>query len=120
MDKKEARKRMLKKMKKEASDDIYSPMKENMSKVTITSDSKEGLEKGLSKAQEILKKREEMMEDGDDYECGGKKDKYMDGGIKEQGEMKKKDQAYYRGDKDPYYSDLDKMNDEEYKKKKKR
>lgn len=78
--KKEARKKMLKKLKSSMNEDMYNPMKENMQKVTVASDSAEGLKEGLSKAQEILKKKKEMM--GDDYACGGtKKDKYMKGGV---------------------------------------
>ena len=67
--KKEARKKMLQELKKMMGDDMHEGMKEkmkDMQKVTVASDSKEGLEEGLSKAQEILKKRKE-------FGCGGKK-----------------------------------------------
>lgn len=79
--KKDARKKMLKKLKGAMKEDMFSPMKDKMQKVTVASDSAEGLEKGLSKAKELLEKKEDMM--GDEYACGGmKKDKYKDGGAK--------------------------------------
>lgn len=63
---------MLKLLSKEMSDDQYSPLKEKlgkkMSKVTVMSDSPKGLEKGLSKAEEILKKRDELMGKGSESE----------------------------------------------------
>ena len=57
---------MLKLLSKEMSDDQHSPLKEKlagkqMSKVTVMSDSPKGLAKGLSKAEEILKKRDSML-----------------------------------------------------------
>lgn len=67
MDKKiKAKSDMLKLLSKEMSDDQYSPLKDKlagkkMSKVTVMSDSPKGLEKGLSKAEEILKKRDSML-----------------------------------------------------------
>lgn len=83
--KSKARMKMLKKLKSKARDDMHEePMKEltkGMQKITIASDSKEGLEKGLDKAKEILKGRMEMMDDDkDEYSCGGT-EKYADGGC---------------------------------------
>jgi hypothetical protein len=63
-DKKEARKDMLKSLKKMmmAEDDMGLGEKlGKMQKVTVAADSTEGLKKGLSKAEEILKKRKGMM-----------------------------------------------------------
>lgn len=71
--KKEARKKMLRELKNMMKDDMHEDMREKMKgmqKVTVASDSPEGLEMGLSKAQKILKKRKEM-------------DEYKDGGYKE-------------------------------------
>jgi len=98
--KKEAKMEMLKQLKKMMHEDMYDGMDEEMDKmgkmkkVTVMSDSKEGLEEGLSKAEQILKKKmmdkedmdmedmdmEEMMammdkEEGDEYGCGGMKKK---------------------------------------------
>lgn len=61
-----AKSAMLKELSKTMSDDMNSPLKEmmgpkKMQKVTVMSDSKKGLEKGLSKAEQILKKKESMM-----------------------------------------------------------
>jgi hypothetical protein len=96
MDKKSlARMSVLKKISKDKSGEMHSPKGEELAKnakfkkVTVMSDSKEGLEKGLSKAQKILKAKlgeimdekpeasEEEMEDcsecsgeGCDYCCG--------------------------------------------------
>lgn len=72
--KKEARKKMLKELKGMMKDDAYGHMKDkmkSMDKVTVASDSPEGLQEGLSKAQKILKKRSEM--EGEEYEGGGVK-----------------------------------------------
>jgi len=116
VDKKEAKKMMLKKLKKSMQGEMHGKMKEGMSdkmqKVVVSSDTKEGLEEGLSKAQQILKKK---LESGDE-ECL----EAMDGGIKSQKDMKRKDMAYYKKNKDPYYEDLDKMNDEEFLERKKK
>lgn len=72
-----AKAEMLKELSKEMSDDMYSPMKEmlgkkGMKKVSVMSDSPEGLEKGLSMAEKLMKlkakengQEEEMM---DNYE----------------------------------------------------
>jgi len=62
-----AKSEMLKELSKTMSDDQNSPLKDIMGKklqkVTVMSDSKKGLEKGLSKAEQILKKKEEMNPD---------------------------------------------------------
>lgn len=60
MDKKSAKAAMLKELSKEMSDDQYSPLKDlmkgkKMQKVSVMSDSPEGLKKGLSKAEQLLK-----------------------------------------------------------------
>ena len=65
-DKMMAKREMLKELKKAMMDDDDVGMAEKlegMKKVTVASDTKEGLEEGLDKAQEILKKRKAMMED---------------------------------------------------------
>ncbi len=46
----------------------------DMKKVSVISDSEEGLEEGLSLADKILKKK--------GFACGGKKDEYKNGGSK--------------------------------------
>lgn len=87
---KEARKKMLKKMKGMLKDDMYGPMKDKMKgmqKVTVASDSQEGLKEGLNKAQEIMSKRKEMM--GEDYMDGGYKR-----GYEEDKEVSKKKPKY--------------------------
>lgn len=82
----EARKKMLQKLKKEMKKDkhdksgMMDKMKD-MKKVTVASDSSEGLMKGMDVAKKIMKKKAES-DDGDDYECGGSK--YEDGGTKEE------------------------------------
>ena len=59
--KRKAKEGMLKELSKMMSDDMYSPLKEKkMQKVTVASDSVEGLKKGLSKAEQILAKKKEM------------------------------------------------------------
>jgi hypothetical protein len=62
-----AKSEMLKELSKTMSDDQNSPLKDIMGKklqkVTVMSDSKKGLEKGLSKAEQILKKKESMNPD---------------------------------------------------------
>jgi hypothetical protein len=71
--KSQAKAAMLKELSKEMSDDMYSPMKDmlgkkGMKKVTVASDSPEGLEKGLSMAEKLMKlksgesSKEEMPE----------------------------------------------------------
>lgn len=74
MDQCEKRKKMLKKMKGIKDGDIQ--------KVSVISDSKEGLEKGLSMAEKLIKKRKEMKAMN-----GGKK-KYENGGYKLPEEVK--------------------------------
>jgi len=107
----EAKKRMLQHLKKMMSDGMHSGMEEGMKKVTIMSDSEDGLERGIDKAKEIMEKRESMMDDeyeemedknrmkkresmmdyeGDEYEKMKDKnrmkkmrgDRYADGGYK--------------------------------------
>ena len=47
-----------------------------MQKVTVMSDSEEGLKEGLSKAEQIMKMKEEMSDDdSDEYGYGGMKKK---------------------------------------------
>jgi len=82
----EAKKKMLKELKSMMRDDYYSPMKDDMKKITVMSDSEEGLKEGLSKAEEIMKmkgldederdeEREEESEEGEEYSYGGTKKK---------------------------------------------
>ena len=73
--KRKAKEGMLKELSKTMSEDMYSPLKEKkMQKITVASDSTEGLKKGLSKAEQILSKKKEMigeeseMEDSEDME----------------------------------------------------
>jgi hypothetical protein len=67
-----AKSEMLKELSKTMSDDQNSPLKDimgkKMQKVTVMSDSNKGLEKGLSKAEQILKKKESMMPDMEESE----------------------------------------------------
>lgn len=64
-----AKAEMLKELSDVMSDDMYSPMKEMMpkkglKKVSVMSDSPEGLEKGLSMAEKLMKlKKEQNGED---------------------------------------------------------
>lgn len=64
---KEAKKEVLKMLKKMMRDDSYGKMGEGIQKVTVMAPDKEGLKEGLSKAEEILQKRLSIMED-DEYE----------------------------------------------------
>jgi hypothetical protein len=57
-DKKDAKLEVLKDLKKQA----MSMMGDKLSKVTVASDSKEGLSKGLQKAKDIISKEPEMGE----------------------------------------------------------
>lgn len=73
--KRKAKEGMLKELSKVMSSDMYSPLKEKkMQKVTVASDSAEGLKKGLSKAEQILSKKKEIapelpeMEESEDEE----------------------------------------------------
>lgn len=72
-----AKSEMLKELSKEMSDDMYSPMKDmlgkkGMKKVSVMSDSPEGLEKGLSMAEKLMQlkskqgKGQEMMDDSEE------------------------------------------------------
>lgn len=84
--KKEARLENLKKMKKEMKEKMMDGRDfSDVKKVTVMSDSEEGLEEGLSKAEQILKKREEYGEGGKGYREGGygdgKGEKYQDDGV---------------------------------------
>lgn len=83
--KKEARKKTLKNIKSIMKDDMFEPMKKKLQKVTVASNSPEGLEEGLSMAKEILEKKEDMM--GEEYACGGKKE-YKDGGMSKADKIK--------------------------------
>lgn len=67
-----AKAEMLKELSKEMSNDMYSPMKDmigkkGMKKVSVMSDSPEGLKKGLSMAEKLmqLKKDESAPEEGE-------------------------------------------------------
>lgn len=71
-----AKAEMLKELSKEMSDDMYSPMKgmlgkKGMKKVSVMSDSPEGLEKGLSMAEKLMQLKskqggdEEMMDESE-------------------------------------------------------
>lgn len=67
---------MLKELSNEMSDDMYSPMKDmlgkkGMKKVTVASDSPEGLQKGLSMAEKLMKLKKEQngeMEGGNKWQ----------------------------------------------------
>lgn len=69
-----AKAEMLKELSNEMSDDMYSPMKDmlgkkGMKKVTVASDSPEGLQKGLSMAEKLMKLKKEQngeMEEGEE------------------------------------------------------
>lgn len=68
---KQAREMILKNMKKKVRDEGKMPMSGMLKpkmKVTVASDSPEGLEEGLSKAEMILKKRKEMMSEEPEME----------------------------------------------------
>lgn len=78
-----AKSEMLKELSNEMSDDMYSPMKDmigkkGLKKVSVMSDSPEGLEKGLSVAEKIMKLKskqsgESEMEDESSCKmCKGK------------------------------------------------
>jgi hypothetical protein len=69
--KKKAQLSQLKELSKNMSDEIGDSYSKSMpmKKVTVAADSKEGLEKGLSKAQELMKKRGLMETMEDDAPC---------------------------------------------------
>lgn len=81
--KKAARFEMLKSLSKKKGSELHESKgeelkKKKLSKVTVVSDSEKGLEKGLTKAQEILKAKlgklldsEEEIEEEDCAECEG-------------------------------------------------
>jgi hypothetical protein len=63
-----AKAEMLKELSKEMSDDMYSPMKDmlgkkGMKKVSVMSDSPQGLEKGLSMAEKLMQLKSEQNGD---------------------------------------------------------
>jgi|11BtaG_2_1085332.scaffolds.fasta_scaffold00947_10 hypothetical protein len=62
MDKKDAKLSQLKELSKEMSKMMGDSYGDSMKKVTVAADSEEGLEKGLTKAQELMKKKG-LMED---------------------------------------------------------
>lgn len=62
--KSKAKRKMLEALKKEMMDMDHEGMSEKM-KVSVMSDSPEGLEEGLDKAKDLLKKRAEMMKHDD-------------------------------------------------------
>lgn len=64
--KKDAKMEVLKKMKKKhKEEDMDKMIKPDLQKVTVMSDSKEGLKEGLSKAEEIMEGRMSMLEKDD-------------------------------------------------------
>lgn len=74
--KKKARMSMLQELSKTMADDQYGGLKDKMAgkldKVTVMANSPEGLKKGLSKAEEIIKKKTAMPEmDASDMEDEG-------------------------------------------------
>jgi hypothetical protein len=79
----EAKKKMLKELKKMMRDDYYEPMKGDIKKVTVMSDSEEGLKEGLSKAEEIMKMKglEKDEEREEEYE-EDESEEYASGGCK--------------------------------------
>ena len=68
-----AKKDMLKKLKSMMKEDLLSGFedadKKPERKITIMADSEEGLEKGLSMAEKIMKKKKMMEDDDDDESC---------------------------------------------------
>jgi len=72
-----AKAEMLKELSREMSDDMYSPIKDmlgkkGMKKVSVMSDSPEGLTKGLSMAEKLMqlkaKQSDKMPEETESYE----------------------------------------------------
>ena len=59
--KKKIKTELLKQLKGMMRDEHYGPMHKGLKKVTVMSDSEKGLERGLGKAEEILKKRMDML-----------------------------------------------------------
>jgi len=73
-----AKAEMLKELSKEMSDDMYSPMKDmlgkkGMKKVSVMSNSPEGLQKGLTMAEKLMKLKKEQsspeMGESEDESC---------------------------------------------------
>lgn len=62
--KKNAKMSVLQDLKKMMDDSIAGDLK-GLKKVTVASDSKEGLKEGLEKAEDVLEGQEEMEEEGD-------------------------------------------------------
>ena len=65
------RMKSLQELKEEMMDEMgedFAPHMEGMKKVTVASDDDEGLEEGLDKAKEILKKRKGMKKDDCDMD----------------------------------------------------
>lgn len=95
---KKAKKEMIKMLKKTMRDSSYGDMGEGLSKVTVAAKNPEDLEEGLSKAQEILRKRfeamgmdpeeaeedEEEMEEEFEEESEEDEEGMEDGGIEEE------------------------------------
>ena len=104
MDKKKAKLSQLKDLSKEMSKMMGDGYADSMQKVTVAADSKEGLEKGLSKAQELMKKKG-LMEEMSDEEKEYKED--IDDQEEEMLEEEAEDMA----------ESIDKMSPEEIKKK---
>lgn len=75
-----AKKKMLKELKKMMRDDYYGPMEGDIKKVTVMSDSEEGLKEGLSKAEEIMRKK--GLDEDDDRDEEESEDEYSSGGTK--------------------------------------
>lgn len=78
----EAKLKLLKDLKKEMLGEMFGDKMEGLKKVTVASDSEEGLEEGLDKAQEIMKKRMDMMGYESEENEDDEKDEYADGGKK--------------------------------------
>jgi len=82
---KEAKMKMLKALKELMAKDSgegFKPHMDGMQKVTVMAKDEKGLEEGLDKAKEIMKKREKYLEECEEgeYKCGGIKAE--DGGVK--------------------------------------
>lgn len=64
-----AKSEMLKELSREMSDDMYSPMKnmlgkKGMKKVSVMSDSPEGIQKGLSMAEKLMQLKDKQNGNG--------------------------------------------------------
>lgn len=74
-----AKAEMLKELSDVMSDDMYSPMKDMMpkkglKKVSVMSDSPEGLQKGLSMAEKLMKLKKEQNGEGESEEMESEED----------------------------------------------